>query len=135
MRTFVGWEKENHLKMGKKETGGDSSDDEKTSKKWSGTVGDMTDWEKSIARWCRKKWGTTIGNLIWEDDLPVLDDLTKYEYDSHLNDIWDCINDSNSTQAKELWPVTSGFWLKKWQEKCGKLANFDPRKVALKTIF
>ena len=60
MRTFVGWEKENHLKMGKKEIGGDSSDDEKTSKKWNGTVGEMTDWEKQIARWCRKKWGKLL---------------------------------------------------------------------------
>ena len=92
--------------MGKKNDGRDSSDDEKSSKKWSGTVGDMTDWEKSIARWCRKKWGTTIGNLIWEDDLPILDDLAQNEFDSHLNDIWDSTNDSNSTQAKELWPVT-----------------------------
>ena len=117
MRTFVGWEKENHLKMGKKETGGDSSDDEKTSKKWNGTVGEMSDWEKQIARWCRKKWGTSVGNLIWEDGLPNLDMLTEDEFYSHLNDVWDSINDSNATQAKELWPVTSGFWSKKWHVK------------------
>ena len=53
--------------MGKKDTGGDSSDDEKTSKKWNGTVDEMSDWEKQIARWCRKKWGTSVGNLIWEE--------------------------------------------------------------------
>ena len=103
--------------MGKKETGGDSSDDEKTSKKWNGTVGEMSDWEKQIARWCRKKWGTSVGNLIWEDGLPNLDTLTEDEFYSHLNDVWDSINDSNSTQAKELWPVTSGFWSKKWHVK------------------
>ena len=66
--------------MGKNNTGGDSSDDEKTSKKWNGTVGEMADWEKQIGRWCRKKWGTSIGNLIWENGLPDLDVLSKDEF-------------------------------------------------------
>ena len=98
-----------------KSTDEDSSDDEKSKKLWSGEPESMDTWEKRTARWCRKKWGTIVGNMIWEDTLPDLDDQTLFQ--DHCQEIWDSINDRNSTHAKELWMMTSGFWSKKWQMK------------------
>ena len=53
--------------------------------------------------------------MIWEDCLPDLDDQAGFT--DHCQDVCDCINDRNSTHAKELWSMTSGFWSKKWQKK------------------
>jgi len=101
-----------------KSTGIDSSDDENSKKdKWSGVSTEMTSWEKRTARWCRKKWGTQVGNMIWTDTLPDVDTLQYADFNQHVTDVWDSINDSNSTQAKELWVMTSGFWSKEWQKK------------------
>ena len=75
---------------------------------------------RKTARWCRKKWGTVTGNLIWEDALPSLEDsdiMDYFNFNDHCTEVWESINDSNSTMAKELWPMTSGFWSKKWQAK------------------
>ena len=98
-----------------KGTDDDSSDDDKSKKLWSGEPESMDTWEKQTARWCRKKWGTIVGNMIWEDCLPDLDDQAGFT--GYCQDAWDSINDRNSTHAKELWSMTSGFWSKKWQKK------------------
>jgi len=61
-----------------------------------------------------------IGNLIWEDALPSLVDsdiMDYFNFNDHCTEVWESINDSNSTMAKELWPMTSGFWSKKWQSE------------------
>ena len=97
--------------MGKKSTEDDSPDDDNSKKSWSGEPETMDTWEKRTARWCRKKWCTIIGNMIWEDCLPDLDE--KNGLIGHCHGVWDSINDNNAAQAKELWTMTLGFWPKK----------------------
>ena len=92
------------------------SDDEK----WNGDSTKLEDFDKKIARWCRRKWGTTIGNMIWENELPKLEDLHGEAWDDHASEIWNCIEDSDTTRAKMLWHIDSGFWNKSWHKKWRK---------------
>ena len=64
--------KENRVTMGKNDAG---DEDDKTVKKWNGSAKDLDDFDKKIARWCRKQYGTTLGNQLWEKSMPDLEDL------------------------------------------------------------
>ena len=33
---------------------------------------DFITFEKSIGRWCRSKYGTSIGDKLWRNEMPVL---------------------------------------------------------------
>ena len=56
---------------------GKDSDDEKEKDKWDGNPLELEEFDKKMARWCRKKFGTSLGNDFWADDLP---DLTTIPY-------------------------------------------------------
>ena len=82
--------------------------------KWDGTTILLEDFDKRIARWCRKKNGTALGNMFWGNELPDLSNLHGNQWDDYTALVWDAINDVNSTQAKHLYPVSSGFYDKVW---------------------
>ena len=98
-------------------TGGEKNEDDD---KWDGDNTKLEDFDKMIARWCRKKWGTIIGNMIWENDLPKLEDLQGAGWDDHATEVWNSIDESDSTRAKFLWHMDSGFWSKSWHRKWRK---------------
>ena len=100
-----------------KDMGGDKDDDKE---KWNGNGTKLEDFDKKIARWCRKKWGTVIGNMIWEDSLPKLEDLNGAQWDEHASDVWYSIDEVDSSRAKTLWHLDSGFWNKSWHRKWRK---------------
>ena len=106
---------------------GDSSDNESKSRKtFDGEPGsDFTGFEKKIARWCRKKFGTDIGDMFWRDELPVLslaepEAIDAAEFEEHCEVVWDSINDSNPSKAKYLYEAASGFWSRRWQMRWRK---------------
>jgi hypothetical protein len=94
---------------------GKDSDDEKENGKWDGNPLELEEFDKKMARWCRKKFGTSLGNDFWADDLP---DLATIPYgalwDDYCEKVWDAINDTDAAKAKLLYPVASGFWAKGW---------------------
>ena len=100
--------------MGKNDAG---DEDDKTVKKWNGSTKDLDDFDKKIARWCRKQYGTTLGNQLWEKSMPDLEDLHGDDWNSYCESVWECINEKDSHMAKGLWEVSSGFWNKQWHEK------------------
>ena len=88
--------------------------------KWDGVATKLEDFDKKIARWCRRKWGTTIGNMIWEDNLPELETLHGEAWDDHASEVWSSIEETDTTRAKMLWHIESGFWNKTWHVKWRK---------------
>ena len=104
---------------------GDSSDNESKGRKtFDGEPGsDYTQFEKKIARWCRKKYGSEIGDMFWRNELPALagtDAIGGAEFNAHCEAVWDCINDTHPTKAKFLYEVASGFWARDWHKKWRK---------------
>jgi hypothetical protein len=94
---------------------GKESDDEKESDKWDGNPLGLEEFDKKMARWCRKKYGTSLGNDFWANDLPDLKSLAfGSPWDDYCEKVWDAINDVDSAKAKILYDVASGFWSKSW---------------------
>ena len=103
-------------------TGGDNdkSDDEKDHK-WDGDNEKTEAFIKKIGRWCRKKYGTTLGNMLWENSLPTFLDLGHGQlWQDHCEVIWEAINEVQPTKAKGLYEVNSGFWQHDWHERWRK---------------
>ena len=93
---------------------GKDSDDEKDNK-WDGNPLELEEFDKKMARWCRKKFGTGLGNDFWANDLPDLSSIQfGVMWDDYCERVWDAINDVDATKAKLLYPVVSGFWTKAW---------------------
>lgn len=104
-------------------TNNDKDDHEKI--KWDGSADGLDDFNKKIGRWSRKKYGTVFGNHFWNDTLPDIDQiLSGSEWNQYCEDVWEVINEENPTKAKGLYPLTSGFWGTRWQEKW-KRAQYD----------
>ena len=97
--------------MGKGDTG-DGGD--KTVTKWNGSTKDLDDFDKRIARWCRKQHGTILGNQLWENSLPDIRHLHGADWKNCCESVWEHINEKDSHVAKGLWEVPSGFWNKYW---------------------
>ena len=100
-----------------KNTNGDKDSEDN---KWDRASAKLEDFDKRIARWCRRKWGTTIGNTIWEDNLPDIESLQVEAWDDHASEVWNCIEEMDTTRAKMLWHIESGFWKKTWHKKWRK---------------
>ena len=94
---------------------GDEKD--KSDTKWSGSAKELDDFDKRIARWCRKQYGTLIGNQLWENSLPDVRGLHGNYWTGHCESVWETINESDSRMASGLWNVGSGFWTKDWHIK------------------
>ena len=93
-----------------------SGEDEKTKEKdkWDGSYAKLQEFDLRMGRWCRKKYGTELGNKFWNNTMPDIDALKGDDWDSYCEMVWDAINDQDSVKAKHLYPVASGFWNKSW---------------------
>jgi hypothetical protein len=89
-------------------SGGNDASDEDA--KWDGSTSKLDDCDKSMGRWARKQHGTKIGMWTWIDEVPDIDSLHGSDYDDYCETVWDSINDRDSTKAKHLCPVSSGFY-------------------------
>ena len=98
-------------------TDNESSEDDKKTKRWSGTSSLLEDFDKRIARWCRKKYGTEIGNLLWSNEIPDFASLDNTEFRAYCEKVWDGINDVSSVSGKALRANNSGFWVRDWHTK------------------
>jgi hypothetical protein len=82
------------------------------------------DWiafDKSVGRWARGKYGTTIGDALWRNEMPDIASLRYAEQMTHFQDVWDAIDNVNSSKAKHLYnsPVFwTGPWHLKWRTAC-----------------
>ena len=94
---------------------GDEND--KSVQRWDGNALKLDDFDKMIARWCRKQYGTILGNQLWENSLPDVQGLHGSYWNEYCESVWDVINDKDSHKAKGLWEVSSGFWNKEWHLK------------------
>ena len=75
---------------------------------------EMDEFDKRMGRWVRKEYGAKLGMWIWRDEVPDFTTLTGEDWDEYCATVWDAINDKSSTQGKELYPTSSGFYNKKW---------------------
>ena len=78
---------------------------------------EMDEFDKRMGRWVRKEYGTKLGMWIWRDEVPDFITLNRQDWDEYCAIVWDTINDKSSTQGKELYPTSSGFYNKKWQTR------------------
>ena len=96
-------------------TGG--SDDDK-SWKWDGSASKLDDFNKMIARYCRKILGGKYGMLFWQNALPDLDTiLGPGDWTAYAEEIYEVIADVYPSKARALYPVDSGFWQRAWHVK------------------
>lgn len=77
---------------------------------------DYITFEKSVARWCRSKYGTDIGNKLWKNEMPVLSAMPFADQQRHFQDVWDAIDMKNATRAKHLYENIA-FWSEAWHVK------------------
>ena len=77
---------------------------------------DWISFDKSVGRWARSKYGTTIGDALWRNEMPDLTGLNYAARMAHFQEVWDTIDNANSSKAKHLYnnPV---FWTAPWHEK------------------
>ena len=78
---------------------------------------EMDGFDKRMGRWVRKEYGTKLDMWIWRDEVPDFTTLNGQDWDDYCAIVWDTINDKSSTQGKELYPTSSGFYNKKWQTR------------------
>ena len=96
----------------------ESSEDEKSkSKRWDGTTKELEAFDKKVGRWCRRKYGTEVGDLLWSNEIPDFAALSNPEFREYCEKVWDGINDVSHTQGKALRPNNSGFWVRDWHTK------------------
>ena len=96
---------------------GSSSEDDDKKTKWGGSVDGLEDFDKKVGRWCRKKYGTEVGNFLWENDVPAFVDMDRPDFKKHCEMVWEAINDVNPTAGKTWLPRDSGFWATEWHVK------------------
>ena len=56
-------------------SGKDDSSEDEGNKKWNGDSAGLEDFDKKVARWCRRKYGTEVGNFLWENDVPDITEM------------------------------------------------------------
>lgn len=98
-------------------SGKDDSSEDEGSKKWNGDSSALEDFDKKVARWCRKKYGTEVGNFLWENDVPDIAEMDRAALKTYCEKVWDGINDVNPTAGKTWLPRDSGFWTSEFQIK------------------
>ena len=75
------------------------------------------DWERfhsKVGRHARKRL-STLGDKFWMGTLPDLDELSTEDFTEHCEEVWDVIEERDSTRASRLYGRSSGFWTVKWQ--------------------
>ena len=77
-------------------------------------------FDKHIARYMRMKYGRSIGEGLWMNNLPIVDGggrLSNAEFKLHCADILDSISITNASRVKLLTPDDSPFWKREWHVK------------------
>ena len=65
---------------------GDEND--KSVQRWDGNALKLDDFDKRIARWCRKQYGTILGNQLWENSLPDVQGLHGSYWNEYCESVW-----------------------------------------------
>ena len=86
-----------------------SEDEKKKNKRWDGATNQLEAFDKKVGRWCRRKYGTEVGDLLWSNEIPDFAALFNPDFREYCEKVWDGINDVSYTQGKALRPNTSGF--------------------------
>ena len=82
-----------------------------------------TEFEKSIARYFRLKYGSEIGEMLWRNEMPVIegdDALDRHEFKEHCQIVLEAISISSPQRYATLKPQNSGFWEVDWHLKWRK---------------
>lgn len=82
-----------------------------------------TEFEKSIARYFRLKYGSEIGEMLWRNEMPVIegdDALDRNEFKEHCQIVLEAISISSPQRYATLKPQNSGFWEVDWHLKWRK---------------
>jgi hypothetical protein len=78
------------------------------------------EFEKSIARYFRMKFGSEIGDQLWRNDLPILegdDAIGRAEFREHCQEVLEAIANHSPQKYAILKPQNSGFWEVAWHTK------------------
>ncbi len=85
-----------------------------------GGIVTWTVFEKSIARYFRLKYGSEIGEMLWRNELPIIEGdeaIDRYEFREHCQLVLEAISVSQSQRYAALKPQNSGFWEVDWHLK------------------
>ena len=96
--------------------GDEDEDDKDGGWKYDGKPEDWERFHSKVGRHARKRL-STLGDQFWMGTLPDLDSMTTDEFQSHCEEVWDVIEERDSTRANRLYEASSGFWTIKWQTK------------------
>jgi hypothetical protein len=83
--------------------------------KWSlsGNEDEWDGFDRRITRWMRKKYDS-IGEKIWNGDVPDIEYLSDDDLLTHCTEVLDCIKVNNITLGKTL-KKEKEFWTREWQ--------------------
>ena len=87
-----------------------SEDDKGKTKRWDGTSSKLEDFDKRFARWCRRRYGTEIGNLLWSNDIPDFVAMNNTHFRAYYEKVSDGINDGVQPQPLLLRAVVDAAW-------------------------
>ena len=92
----------------------DYNDMEKETVLFHGKTGKVTwiEFEKSIARYFRTKFGSEIGNQLWRNELPIIDGdeaIDRAEFKEHCQEVLEAIANHSPQKVCDL--QTSKFGL------------------------
>jgi hypothetical protein len=97
----------------------EGEEETKSKKIFSGEIPEEYDiWQKDIARWCRKRHGAALGDMYWENVLPILDTtypnaMTLVEFNVYAKLVHKSINARDFRRATFLW-THAEFWTRAW---------------------
>ena len=77
----------------------------------------FAEFDKHMGREMRKKYGTTLGDQFWKNELPVLQGdgaMSHDQFMTHCEDVLYALADRNPARNKQLYDVGSGFWERGW---------------------
>ena len=94
-------------------------DMEKETIQFHGKTGKVTwiEFEKSIARYFRMKFGSEIGNQLWRNELPIIEGqgaIDRVEFKEHCQTVLEAIATHSPQKYAILKPHNSGFWEVAW---------------------
>ena len=100
----------------------DYKDMEKETVLFNGKGGKVSwiEFEKSIARYFRMKFGSEIGNQLWRNELPIIDGdeaIDRAEFKEHCQEVLEAIANHSPQKYAIFKPQNSGFWEVAWHTK------------------
>jgi hypothetical protein len=77
-------------------------------------------FDKYMARYMRMRYGGLIGEGLWMDTMPSIEEtgrLTNPNFALHCQDVFDSIAVCQASRVKLYKPPNSPFWTREWQTK------------------